>query len=66
MTGTCEKHDEMIIIVTETKTLVSTMLTNHLPHIEARVNETRRWVIAIFTAVVVALIVCGLKVFQIV
>ena len=66
MMDTCEKHDEMIKAVEKTKTLVEIILTNHLPHIEARVNETRKWVIAVFTAVVTALIIGGLKIFSVI
>ena len=63
MVGTCEKHDDMIKVVIETKTLVGEILKNHLPHIEENVTETRRWVIAVFTAIVIAVILGGLKLF---
>ena len=59
----CDKYPEIVQVLTETKTLVRTILANHLPHIETRVNETRRWVIAVFTAVIVAVILGGLKLF---
>ena len=59
----CDKYPEMVKITTETKTLVETMLANHLPHIEDRVVETRKWVIAVFTAIVLAIIISGLKLF---
>uniref|UniRef100_A0A6M3IQF6 Uncharacterized protein n=1 Tax=viral metagenome TaxID=1070528 RepID=A0A6M3IQF6_9ZZZZ len=63
MVGTCEKHDDMIKVVIETKTLVGEILKNHLPHIKEMVVETRRWVIAVFTAIVIAVILGGLKLF---
>ena len=65
MTDTCSKHSDIVKITTETHTLVKTILTNHLPHIEAEVNETRKWVIAVFSAIVLAVIVCGLKVLNV-
>ena len=63
MTDTCSKHSDIVQITTETHTLVKTILTNHLPHIEAECRETKRWTCGIFAAVILAVIVCGLKVF---
>ena len=65
MTDTCSKHSDIVKITTETHTLVTTILSNHLPHIESKVNETRKWVIAVFSAIVLAVIVCGLKVLNV-
>jgi len=66
MTDTCSKHIDIVKITTETHTLVTTILTNHLPHIEAECKETKAWVKGMLAVVIVAVIVCGLKVFGVV
>jgi len=65
MTEPCDKYPEMVKITTETRTLVQTILDNHLPHIEAECRDTKRWVIGIFSAVVVFVILGGLKLFNV-
>ena len=65
MTDTCSKHSDIVKITTETHTLVTTILSNHLPHIEAECRETKHWMIGIFSAVVVFVILGGLKLFNV-
>ena len=61
MTEPCDKYPDIIRMTTENHTILQMIITNHLPHILSECRETKRWVLGVFSAVVVFVILGGLK-----